>query len=297
MWPIVLAFGTVALFLAIAGKAKAAKPVGVKAITPSPTPPALPPAVQVVVKPTLPGAPPVVAPPVVAPPVVAPPVAPAAIVPVAPVPTPPTPKPEAVVPGLPPGCTEADRTFVANVITAMAKGSASLDLIRKAHALALRCFPATASAIKGQLDKAVEAARAKAIPDARKQLAAIVTAPDAPPSPIPNDPKTGKSLWFITTRGGLVLAIPRFRPVLNLFKKLQASVGADQDGRIGPETVTKFRNKMTSLGFTKFPTTQAALAANVVKYITVIGQKIPAAQVGHHGARGGSALNAPFPGC
>jgi len=264
MWPVVLAFGTVAFFLALAGKAKA-EPGGAKALTPSPVPPALPPALppkkKLIATATLP---------------------PAVVV------KPPEPS------GLPAGCTEADREFIANVIQAMGKGTASLDMMRKAHALALRCFPATANAIKDQLDKALLAARAKAIPDPQAALNAMMAAPDAPPSPIPNDPKTGKSLWFMDTRKGQLMAIPRFAPVLALFKKLQGLVSAKQDGRIGDETVVKFRNLMASKGFSGFPTTQAALAANVVKYITVLQQDVPPSRVG---ARGGSALRSPFPGC
>ena len=255
MWPVVLAFGTVAFFLALAGKAKA-ESGGAKELTPSPVPPALPPAAPERVATAVPGV---------------------------------TVKPT----GLPAGCTEADREFIANVVTAMGKGTASLDMMRKAHDLALRCFPSTAAAIKEQLDNALLAARAKAIKDAPTKLQAMVAAPDSPPSPIPNDPATGKSLWFMETRKGQLMAIPRFAPVLALFKKLQTLVGAKADGRIGDETIVKFRNLMTSKGFAKFPTTQAALAANVVKYITVLSQNVPPIQVG---ARGGSALNSPFPG-
>jgi hypothetical protein len=164
-------------------------------------------------------------------------------------------------------------------------------MMRKALAVARKCFPATANAIKEQLDKALITAKAKTISDPQKALNAMMAAPDAPPSPIPNDPKTGRSLWFMTTKKGQTMAIPRFGPVLAIFKKLQSLVGAKQDGRIGDETLVKFENLMSSKGFTKFPTTHAALAANVVKYMTVLEQNVPPTSVG---ARGGSAISAPF---
>lgn len=265
MWPIVLAFGTVAFFLALTGKAKA-EPGGVKLLTPSSAPPALPPAATKKVAITLPtGKREVVTLPAVK-----------------------------VKLDLPGGCTEADRDFIANVVQAMGKGTATLDMMRKAHAIALKCFPNTASAIKEQLDNALAAARAKALPNPQDALNAMMAAPDSPPSPIPNDPKTGKALWFMDTRKGQLMAIPNFGPVLALFKKIQALVGAKQDGRIGNETIVKFRNLMTSKGFTKFPTTKAALAANVVKYMTVLAQEVSPSKVG---ARGGSATRPPFPSC
>ena len=247
MWPIVLAFGTVAFFMSLAGKAKA-ESGGARKLPPSSAPPALPPALtDVEVKVTPPSS----------------------------------------------DSKEADREFIANVIQAMGKGTASLDMMRKAHAVALKSFPETADAIKEQLDKALLAAKAKAIKDPQTALNAMIAAPDAPPSPIPNDPASGKSLWFMDTRGGQLMAIPRFAPVMALFKKLQSLVGAKQDGRIGTETVVKFRNLMSSKGFKKFPQTQAQLAANVVKYMTILEQNTPTNQVG---ASGGSVAKAPFLG-
>jgi hypothetical protein len=271
VWPIVLAFGSLAFFLALTGKAKA-ESGGPKELTPSPVPPALPPAVvpgkappkKLIVTKTLP---------------------PAAVAPKAP-------------PGLPEGCKEEDRTFIANVIQAMGKGTASLDMMRKAHAIALKCFPATAGVLKEQLDRALLAARAKAIPDPQAALNAMMLAPDAPPSPIPNDPKSGKALWrMIRPKRGKFknqfIAKPNFGPVKALFQKMQALLKAQKDGDIGPETVVKFRNLMAAKGHAGFPTTAAQLAANIVKYITVLEQDVPASRVG---ASGGSTLPTPFLG-
>ena len=234
MWPIVLAFGSVAFFLALAGKAKA-ESGSVNKLTPSTSPPALP----------------------------------------------------------EPSCKQSDKDFVLNVILAMKKGTASLELMRKAHSIALNCLPDTANAIEQQINKAILAAKAKKISDPEQALKAMMASPDSPPSPIPHDPKTDKPLWFMTTKKGQLMAIPNFSPVLALFKKLQSLVGASQDGRIGDETVTKFRNMMSGRGFKKFPTTAPALAANIVKYIAVLGKNVPPTQVG---ARGGSAAQSPFLG-
>lgn len=213
------------------------------------------------------------------------------------------PTPSNVVKDLPPmmqfkllkkGCSPEDTRFIADVVAAMGKGSATLDMMQKAHKLAENCMPETAAAIKDQLSKALLAARARAEQDPSKQLAALITSPDSPPSPIPNDPKSGKALWKIVTKKGNTMAIPNFTPVLNLFKKLQSIVGAKQDGRIGNETITKFRNLAKSKGYLKAPTSPASLAANTAKYIAVLTQNIPSNQVG---ARGGSADRSPFPGC
>lgn len=242
MWPIALAFGTLAFFLALAGKAKA-DPGKPKAFPLAPVAPGLPPAEEL--------------------------------------------------------CSTEERTFVSNVVAAMGKGTATLDMMRKAHGIASKCFPTTAAAIKGHLDRALLAARAKAEPDPNKQLASLISSPDAPPSPVPLNPKTGKPLWLVFTpkKGkykGQQIAKPKYTLVLNLFKKLQSLIGAEQDGALGPETLTKFRNVMTSKGFKKFPTNAASLASNTAKYIAVLSQNIPSTQVG---ARGGSALRSPFPGC
>ena len=196
------------------------------------------------------------------------------------------------------GCTAGEKQFITAVVVAIQSGKATLALMQKAHVIALRCFPETAASIKSQIDRTVAAARAKQVassPSAspQQQLSAIISSPDASPSPIPSDPKSGESLWKMDTRKGRPMAIPQFGPVLDLFKRMQSIVGAKDDGRIGDETIVKFRNLMSSRGFKKFPQTSAQLAANVAKYITVLSQNIPATSVG---VKGGKTNNAPFLG-
>ncbi len=248
MWPIVLAFGTIAFFLALAGKARAE--AGERVPTPRLAPPSLPPALPFRL--------------------------PTAVIRV---------------------CPKEDKDFVTNVVKAMELGRATLDMMRKAHDIALRCSPEDALKIKDQLDKALISARAKAVAAATDsplaRIKAVLLASDAPPSPIPVKPGTDNPLWEIAKLKGIIVAKPKFEAVLLLFKKLQSLVGAKQDGRIGPKTVSKFRKKMLDRGFTVFPKTQASLAANAAKYSIVISQGVVPTQVG---ARGGSTANSPFPG-
>tara|TARA_R100001244_G_scaffold132394_1_gene108867 strand:- start:13269 stop:14063 length:795 start_codon:yes stop_codon:yes gene_type:complete len=196
-----------------------------------------------------------------------------------------------------PKCSPAELAFLQVATLKFKNGSLSLAALQRAIAIADKCAPQTAAVLRAGLANAVAAAQAKkeaakaATP--QKQLAIIITSPDAPPSPVPHDAKSGKALWKVKTVKGNKIVIPNFRPVLNLFKAIQSAVNAPQDGRIGDETIVKFRNLMTTRGFKKFPQTAPALAANVAKYLAVLSQNVNPTQVGRSG---GSGDPSPFPG-
>lgn len=244
MWPIVLAFGTVALFIALATREAKAVP---RVLPDRIVPPALPP-------------------PRPAPKAEPPPPAP-------------IPRPAVTAPTLPPGCTQRDLDFVKNTVVALSKGTVSLDLLTKAHALALRCFPATAV----QLKIALEKARPPVTPGVILNIEELIKAPDNPAEPIPvveAGPDKGKPFWRMTTIRGNFMAIPNFKPILTNFKALQKMIKTKDDGRLGNRTIKAFIAMMVSRGFEKFPKTQGALAANVVKWTEVIRRNTLPAKVG-----------------
>lgn len=287
MWPIVLAFGALGAILAVATSSKARAAEGE---APSP---ALPPVVPAFPPAILPPAIPLVAPPAILP--VAPPVVPPLIV------TPPTAKPPpskiittkderevVAVVVVKPACSVEELAFVQNVIKAIAGGTATLDMAEKALPLSLKCFPQGATILSSYITKErlpkvlVPVKKAAKIPT-------IVTEPDRPGKPIPEI--NGKAAWMVTVRSGMIMAIPNFKTSLIVFKELQKAAGAKEDGRIGTGTLKAFMREMKKRGFTKYPKSIAALAANAVKYTHVLEKKYLPAQIG---ALGGSRNRLPF---
>jgi len=104
-----------------------------------------------------------------------------------------------------------------------------------------------------------------------RATAALAT-PDNPPAPIPL--KGGKTLWFIETKKGKPMAIPRFPEVLAEFKSFQKIIGVSQDGRIGTDTLKTFIALAAKRGFTSVPKTVPSLAANVTKWGLVLASPL-----------------------
>lgn len=139
----------------------------------------------------------------------------------------------------------------------------------------------------------VEAAKAANMPETADKLAqeldktmtekipALVAAADVPGTTIPIDKNSGKKLWFIDVRGKQKMAIPNYPSQLQAFKALQKAIGGVKaDGRIGPGTLNAFVAKMDLLGFTRYPATVEALAANAVKWTEVLKKHFQPGQVG-----------------
>jgi hypothetical protein len=189
-----------------------------------------------------------------------------------------------------PSCSADEKQFLANVVEAAAKGMANSTIIEKAIQIAQRCgMPSTEQGLRNVLEQQREEAEQRieaAVPD-------LIRQPDRPPEP-PIDPATGKPLWFMDTRGGMLMAIPNFPVVLVTFEGLQRLVGAKVDGRIGPETTEKFMQMAFERGFERFPDTQAKLAANVTKWSEVLAKGYPPAEVGRRGHVASPLPGVPF---
>lgn len=137
--------------------------------------------------------------------------------------------------------------------------------------------PTTPAAVKRKAD-AVRAILPKLV-KAPDRPANFVTSIDGKPAWYQAEVKTGKKVSLSRVGTGLMI-VPNFRAILAVFKTLQATVGASVDGRIGPSTLNAFIARITARGFKQHPLTVAQLAANAVKYITILQQNIPVANVG-----------------
>lgn len=229
-------------------------------------------------------------------------------------------------PALATGCTSEDEAFVKSVLKLLASGTeVPPDMIAKAHAIALRCFPATAIELAKAMNRGLpglapipadripvpiptapfsppipelaptpsvpllfprpaepltarplpavpEVLDLKAHPDLLGRATVALATPDNPPAPIPL--KDGKTLWFIETKKGKPMAIPRFPEVMAEFKAFQKIIGVKQDGRIGTDTLKTFISVASKRGFTNVPKTIPSLAANVTKWGLVLASPL-----------------------
>lgn len=125
--------------------------------------------------------------------------------------------------------------------------------------------------------------------EAKKKLPILIRSPDKPATDVPVI--DGKAAWFqarertgkrvpITDINIGNMIVPNFSTILAVFKTLQATVGANPDGRIGRRTLNAFIAKIVARGFKKHPRTVAQLAANAVKYNEILQKGYKPDQVG-----------------
>ena len=161
-----------------------------------------------------------------------------------------------------------DPTIIEAAIASLKNGTATVELLLSAASMAETCGkPETAGELRAQADLQARVEEEAAL--------AMIRQPDFPPEPIPLS-KDGKAVYKVETRGGILMAVPMFQQVLDIFKGLQTElVKAGHrirvDGRIGDDqTLPAFLNEVVKRGFSKFPKTVGELARNAFKWTHVL---------------------------